>query len=83
MWPSFRLFLSVLAGVATLVGTVTAGCDDEGGASNLDRCRSWFGNRTLEWRGGDWSPIFPRALGIAVGIGVWWWFGRGALSPKR
>lgn len=83
MWTSFRLFLSVLAGAVTLLGTMTAGCDDEAGRAIWDRCRSWVGNRTLDWPGGDWAPIFPLLLGIAVGIGVWWWLGRSVLSPKR
>ncbi len=53
------------------------------GVSSWERCRSWFGNRILEWAGGDWSPVFPLLLGIAVGIAVWWALGRTELNPKR
>lgn len=80
---SIRVALSVLSGVVTLLGTMTAGCDDEGGVASWERCRSWFGNRILEWPGGDWSPVFPLLLGIAAGIAVWWALGRTELNPKR
>lgn len=82
MW--FRLVLAVASGFVTLLGTMTMGCDDRAGVSSWERCRSWLGNPILEWRGGDWSPIFPLLLGIAVGAVVWWLLGRGQPgSPVR
>ena len=80
---SIRALLSVLSGIATLLGTMTMGCDDEGGVSSWERCRSWFGNPILEWPGGDWSPVFPLLLGIAVGAAVWWLLGHTKLGSRE
>lgn len=80
---SIRVVLSVFAGIATLLGTMTMGCDDEGGVSSWERCRSWLGNPILEWPGGDWSPIFPLLLGITVGAVAWWWLGRTRLGSEE
>ena len=66
-----RLLLTVIAGVMTLLGSMTAMCDDEGGVSSWERCNSWLGNPVLEWPGGNLSPIFPFLLGIGVGFLVW------------
>lgn len=73
--PATRIVLSGAAGIFTLLGTMTAGCDDIGGVSSWERCRSWFGTPILEWPGGNWSPIFPLLLGIGVGTLVWWLLG--------
>lgn len=62
-----RILVSSLAGIMTFLGTMTAGCDDIGGVPSWERCRSWLGTPIIEWRGGDWSPIFPLLLGIGVG----------------
>ena len=80
---SIRVTLSVLSGIATLLGTMTAGFDDEGGVSSWEQCRSWLGNRILEWPGGDWSPVFPLLLGLAVGAAIWWLLGRTQLGSRE
>jgi len=78
---SIRIALSTLAGIVTLLGTITAGCNDQGGVSSWERCTSWFGNPILEWPGGNWSPIFPLLLSIAVGGGIWTVLGIAGLHP--
>jgi len=70
-----RFFLSTASSIVTFLGTMTAGCDDEGGASSRERCNSWLGNPILERPGGNWSPVFPLLLGVGVGIIVGWLLG--------
>ena len=77
-----RVLISVLAGLITLLGTFTMGCDDQGGLSSWERCRSWLGNRMIEWPGGDWSPLWALGLGIIVGVVVWRLLGRTALGRR-
>jgi hypothetical protein len=71
-----RIALSVVAGVVTFLGTMTAFCDDNGGVPSWERCRSWLGNPTIEWPGGNISPLFTLVLGIGVGYIIWWLLGR-------
>lgn len=79
-----RGLLSAAAGFVTLLGTMTMGCDDRGGVSSWERCRSWLGNPIVEWPGGDWSVVFPLLLGIAMCVWVWWLLGRSVLlGPRR
>jgi hypothetical protein len=78
-----RIILSSLAAVITLLATMTAFCGDEGGVSSWERCSSWFGNPILEWPGGNWSPVFPLLLGIAIGVLVWWLLGFTPLRATR
>ena len=63
-----RPSLSVAAGVVTLLSTVAAGCDEEGGVPSWERCRTWLGNSTVDWPG---APLFALALGLGVGYVVW------------
>ena len=71
-----RIVLSVVAGVVTFLGTMTAYCDDIGGVPSWERCQSWLGNPMIEWPGGNFSPLFALSLGIGVGYLVWWLLGR-------
>lgn len=71
-----RTALSVVAGIVTFLGTMTAMCDDEGGVSSWERCNSWLGNPIIEWPGGNFSPLFALALGVGIGYLVWWLLGR-------
>lgn len=78
-----RIVLSVLAGVVTFLGTMTASCDDASFAilrsdslRSWERCRSWLGYPMIEWPGGNFSPLFALALGIGVGYLIWRLLGR-------
>ncbi|MEA2010979.1 MAG: hypothetical protein U9N78_09770 [Actinomycetota bacterium] len=71
-----RIVLSVVAGVVTFLGTMTAFCDDIGGVPSWERCRSWLGNPIIEWPGGNFSPLFALAFGLGIGYLIWWLLGR-------
>jgi len=78
-----RVALSVAAGLLMLLGTMTATCDDTTFATlrsdavpSWERCQSWLGNPIIEWPGGNFSPLFALAIGIAVGYLVWRLLGR-------
>ena len=71
-----RPALSVAAGLVTLLGTMVAGCNDEGGVPSWERCHTWLGNPTVDWPG---APLLALALG--VGYLAWWIFGR--VLPNR
>ena len=73
-----RLMLSVAVGVVTLLGTVVAGCNDEGGVPSWERCDTWLGNPTVDWPG---APLFALALSLGIGYLVWRLFGR--VFPNR
>lgn len=78
-WLSvLRLMLSVAVGVVTLLGTVVAGCNDEGGVPSWERCDTWLGNPTVDWPG---APLFALALSLGVGYLVWRLLGR--MFPNR
>lgn len=68
-----RAMLAVAAGVATLLSTAVAGCDDEGGVPSWERCSTWLGNPTVDWPG---APLFALALALGVGYVVWRLLGR-------
>ena len=68
-----RPMLSVAAGVATLLSTAAAGCNDEGGVPSWERCYTWLGNPTVDWPG---APLFALALGLGASYLVWWLVGR-------
>ena len=68
-----RSVLSVTAGVVTLLSTMVAGCNDEGGVPSWERCHAWLGNPTVDWPG---APLIVLALSLGVGYLVWWLFGR-------
>jgi len=76
-----RLGVALLFGAVTFLASMTSGCDAMGGVSSWERCRSWLGTPTIEWPGGDLSPVFPLLLGIGVGALVWWRLGE--TPPKR
>lgn len=71
-----RIVLSAVASAVTLLGTMTAFCDDIGGVRSWERCRSWLGNPMVVWSGGDFSPLFALVFGIGLGYLVWWLLGR-------
>ena len=73
-----RAMLSVGAGAVTLLSTMVAGCDDEGGVPSWERCQTWLGNPTVDWPG---APLFALALSLGVGYLVWRLLGR--LFPNR
>lgn len=76
---ALRLLIATASGVIVFLGTMVQGCDDQEPIHSWDRCRSWLGNRTVEWPGGDWSPILPLLWSIAIGYVVWRLLGRTAL----
>lgn len=63
--------MSVFVGMVVFLGTMTTGCDDNGGVPSWQRCRSWLGNPIVEWPGGNLSPLFSLAIGIGAGYLVW------------
>ena len=73
-----RPMLSVTAGVVTLLSTMVAGCNDEGGVPSWERCQTWLGNPTVDWPG---APLLALALSLGVGYLVWRLVGR--LFPHR
>lgn len=79
----FRLFFAAVPAIIAFLGTMTMGCDDVGGVSSWERCRSWLGNPIIEWPGGDFGLVFPLLIGIAIGTVAWWLLGRSVLFPKR
>jgi len=72
---AIRIVATVLAGIVTFLGTMTAACDDIGGVPSWERCRSWLGTPIIEWPGGNWSPIFSLLLGVGAGYLMWWLLG--------
>ena len=73
-----RPMVSVAAGVVTLLSTVVAGCNDVGGVPSWERCQTWLGNPTVDWRG---APLIALALALGVGYLVWWIFAK--VFPNR
>ena len=73
-----RAMLSVGAGAVTLLSTMVAGCNDEGGVPSWERCQTWLGNPTVDWPG---APLLALALALGVGYLVWRLLGR--LLPNR
>lgn len=73
-----RPMLSVAAGVAALLSTMAAGCDDEAGVPSWERCHTWLDTPTVDWPG---ASLFALALALGVGYLVWWLFGR--VFPDR
>lgn len=73
-----RVSLACLAGLIALLAIIPYGCDDIGGVPDWERCWSFLGNPTLEWRGGSWTPwkilypiLAPLLLSTAVGMLAW------------
>lgn len=83
MATAFKLFFSAVPAVITFLGTLTWGCDDVGGLSSWQRCRSALGNPIIEWPGGDVGIVFPLLIAIAVGAVAWWLQGRSVLFRQH
>lgn len=75
-----RALFSLGSGTVTFLATMTGSCDDIGGVSSWERCRSWLQTPILEWPGGNYSVLVPLAIGIGVGVLVWWLLG---FTPLR
>jgi peptidoglycan/LPS O-acetylase OafA/YrhL len=73
-----RPMLSVATGAVTLLSTMVAGCNDEGGVPSWERCQTWLGTPTVDWPG---ASLLALALSLGVGHLVWRLFGR--LFPDR
>jgi hypothetical protein len=73
-----RVALACVAGLVALFAILPYGCDDIGGVPDWERCWSFLGNPTLEWRGGSsepWKSLYsilaPVLLSTAVGVLAW------------
>lgn len=73
-----RVALGCVAGLVALLVALPSGCNDVGGVPDWERCRSYLGNPTLEWRGGSMEPwkslypiLAPVLLSAVVGVLAW------------
>jgi hypothetical protein len=73
-----RVALACVAGLVALLVILPSGCNDVGGVPDWERCWSFLGNPTLEWRGGSWTPwkvlyplLAPLVLSAGVGFVAW------------
>lgn len=58
------------------MAAMTGFCDTVGGVPDWERCTSWLGTPTVEWRLGFWGDFLaPMAIGISAGLMVWWALG--------
>jgi hypothetical protein len=66
-----RVSLACLAGIITFLVIAPSGCDDIGGVPDWERCASYLGNPTIEWRGWAFALFGPLLLSIAMGVLAW------------
>ena len=78
-----RISLSGLAGVLTLLATMTAACDDIGGVPTWERCTTWLGNPSFVELPFPLDLVVPLSLGLAVAFAVWWLLGHTPLRTPR